>query len=672
MQRLPEAARMKVYERAEDLWPALIKQAGLDVPGWWRRVPKQDSYDADLMNELRGRLFPGSTASLKTLLKAAAPPVSAETLLRCFFQVLQPFSMMKRDILEMLAAAGSRKGDDNIKIRFQLNESDDPLDLLLNEFRDQMEFIEKRAVTLSVREWRLNELWKIPKVAEENLPEDFESFPLSSSDEQIRKWIEQSSSTRRFETFPDVWRTDNDELDRRLEVIVDLLQEILTAFRRYGHDYETARREIERIIELDGGRVYDDRGGGPFDPIGFTLRQLYFLESDFWISAVGQWLLKVRLGTARETADASVGETIVSELDALIPQIRHSIAERDEIVRQLTDILNLPIWKKRHAVYAVWIGSQIWRALDKDWQFRFHLDDDVLSFAFSGSHLATLLSSRTDQVLDWWTELRTPAARLPSGHRSKGIQPDYRIRRAPHSAADSDVLIVEVKQYKRSSTGNFTAALMDYAFACKKASVMLANYGPISLQVLNTLPLQYRGRTFALAFVRPDRKDICQRFHEQVKHLIGSVEVADSRSGLVASVGRAELKWEAHPQDLDLHLYSAKAQQGAHVCYSAREFEDSIRLIDDIQNGYGPEILLFQNATGSHRIYVHQYSNDGTLATSGATLTIFADLEGKNKITSFDCPKTGVGRWWAVCTLDLSAGLVRAINRIVENPADVT
>jgi hypothetical protein len=666
---------VKIYERAEDLWPALIKQAGLDAPGWWRRTPSQDSYDADLLNEMRGKLFPSSTGSLQTLLKTAAPPLSAETLLRSFFQVLQPFSMMKRDILEMMAAAGARKGDDNIKIRFQLSESDEPIDLLLNEFREQMEFIERRTTTLSRREWSMDDLWSIPMVAEANLPRDFESLALSSTDERIKWWIEQSRSTRRFERFPDVWRTGNDELDRRLEVIVGLLNEILTAFLRYGGDYETARSEMERIIELGRGDADGIEGGrdGPFDPIGFTLRQLSSLESNLWISAVGEWLLAVRLATTREIPATNIAKAIVSSLNDLIPRVRHSTAERDEIVRQLTDILNLPIWKKRHAVYAVWIGSQIWRALRQDWQFRFHLDDDVLSFAFSGVHLATLLSSSADQVLDWWTELRTPAASLPSGYRSKGIQPDYRIRRAPYSADDSDVLIVEVKQYKRSSTGNFSAALMDYAFACKKASVMLANYGPISPQVLNTLPLQYRTRTSALAFVRPDRNDTCQEFHEQVKRLVGSVNSGGSKSPLVASVERAELKWGAHPQDLDLHLYGDKATaQGTHVYYSDRQFGQSVRLLGDVRTGYGPEVLLFKNATGMHRLCVHQFSDDGALTSSGATLTIFADAEGRSKVTSFDCPNSGAGRWWVVCKLDFSAGVVYPINRIVGEPDEVT
>ena len=41
----------------------------------------------------------------------------------------------------MMAAATARRSDDNIKIRLQLSESEKPLDLLLNRFRDEMEIM---------------------------------------------------------------------------------------------------------------------------------------------------------------------------------------------------------------------------------------------------------------------------------------------------------------------------------------------------------------------------------------------------------------------------------------------------------------------------------------------------------------------------------------------------
>src|SRR5215831_9817538 len=122
-----------VYDSALQLWHALKERAGLNVA--------DAAYDAALVDELKQKLFPGSVKPFEILLKAASPPVSAETLLRSFLKVVQPFSLMKIDILAMMSAAGSSKGDDNLKIRFHFSETEDPLDLLLRDFREQMEVI---------------------------------------------------------------------------------------------------------------------------------------------------------------------------------------------------------------------------------------------------------------------------------------------------------------------------------------------------------------------------------------------------------------------------------------------------------------------------------------------------------------------------------------------------
>ena len=664
---------MKIYETAQELWPALIKQAGLDVRDtasrWrWLRPEKEDSYDSALLHDLHEQLFPGQTGSLRSLFKAAVPPLKAEALLRAFFATLRPFSLMKHDILEMMSAARAKRSDDNIKIRFQLNESDDPLDLLLNEFREQMEVIERHTVVSPLRDWQASDFWKIVRVGEKQLPNRLELQELAlPADGPIVSWINQSHSARRIEPFPDSWRTGIDELDRRLEAVVGLLEDVLSAVGRYGGDYGSARETMQRIErrEIADPPWVDRDEEGPIDSIGLRLRALYILESDYWSAAVSEWLLAIRIA-ARRPDSAAVVAVLVTELDDIIPRIRRIARDQDEIVRRLTDILNLPVWKKRSAVYAVWVASQTWQALKERWWFNFHLHEDTLSFAFSGVHLATLSNPRSGDVLAWWTELRTAATGLPSGHRSKGIQPDYRIRRAPFSAPDADVLIVEVKQYKQSSTDNFSAALEDYAFACQKAGVLLANYGPISPRVLEALPKQYRGRTVAAAFVRPDRKDNCLAFHAQVRHFVGDDDAADSGKTSAALIRKVELRWKATPQDLDLHLFQkGSSGQNEHIFYSQREFGDSIRLTGDVQTGFGPETLFFHNATGTWLVSVNQYSNDGTLASSGATVGVFADDEGAKRIISFDCPDSGVGGWWVVCELDFSAGVLTPINCIV-------
>jgi hypothetical protein len=88
--------------------------------------------------------------------------------------------------------------------------------------------------------------------------------------------------------------------------------------------------------------------------------------------------------------------------------------------------------------------------------------------------------------------------------------------------------------------------------------------------------------------------------------------------------------------------------------------------------GYVKHGLVFRKATGICFVYVHQYSDDGSLASGGATLNVFSDVEGNNRLASFECPNSGDGRWWIVCKLDFLAGVVNPINRLVKNDDELT
>jgi hypothetical protein len=671
-------SNLRVYEQAQDLWPVLVKQSGLDIRDssrWWRRlggqpsVGREDSYDTALVDDLRDNLFPGATGSLQTLLKNASPSLSAERLLRSFLQVLAPFSRMKRDILEMMVAAGASHGDDNLRIRFQFNEAENALDLLLNEFREQMEVIERRATVNLERQWDFRQLWGIWRIAEDLLPKERDTRLISDADLKIAEWVRQSRISRRFEEFPDEWATGISTLDQRLAVIVNLVGTVIATFRRYGDDYNSARQNMERFagrVSPGGDDAVHADAPESDDPIGIGIRQLYGIESDYWLGTVGAWILRVRSAVAGDGSTSATVAAIESGLDKIVPPVLRTMSERDELVQRLTDILNLPVWKQRHAVYAVWIGSQIWKALRDDWKFQFHVYDNTLSFAFSGVHLATLSNPQTGKFLDWWTELQTPSPNLPSGHRSRGIQPDYRIRRPPFSAPDSDVLIVEVKQYKRSSTDNFSAALADYAFACRKAAVVLANYGPISDRVLLAVPPPLRPRTTAFAGVRPDMDENCRRL---MLHMRGAVKrrTEDVRNIAAPEVGRAELTWKEYPTDLDLHLFRRQPDGSPHhVYFSQRESGAAVRLLADVTRGFGPEVMLFEPSAGSSLLCVNQFSDEGSLAASGARVAIFADREGKLPLVTLDCPTKGSGRWWVVCEINNQVGSLQAIGQIVD------
>lgn len=629
-----------VYDSALQLWHALKERAGLNVA--------DAAYDAALVDELQQTLFPGSVKPFETSLKDASPPVLAEMLLRSFLKAVQPFSLMKIDILAMMSAAGSSKGNDNLKIRFHFSETDDPLEVLLRDFREQMEVIEKKTLQLPTRHLEVPLLWQLVRVAEKEIGglRDEPKGPFSPDDRKILDWISAYRSTRQFDPFPDVPPTGIDALDQRLGEVINLLQSLVSAYRRHAGDYQSLR-----AADRDPARSQS------MDPVGLPLSQLWWLESDYWSEAAASWLLRLRVALRRD--GASLPTAVIGELDRIFPPTAGPTITVEELNRRIEDILNLPVWKRRNEVYAVWIGSQIWRALEDGWDCHFHVQDGTLSFAFAGVHLATLVNKNRKNVVVWWTELQTPAANLPSGHRSQAIKPDYRIRRAPLSSDHPDALIVEVKQYKRSNTDNFSAAIADYAHACPRAAIVLANYGPISDRVLENVPADLRSRVSAFAYVRPDREAECRTFRRavglQMDVVQGVVPVGNSR---------IELRWGEQPSDLDLHVFEVGKPAGQdHVYFGQRTLGTAVRLLDDVTNGHGPEIVAFENTAGVYLVCVHQYSNDGNLTASGAIVIIYDD-RNQPRITC-EVPREGTGRWWIVCEVDFSTGNVRRIDHIV-------
>jgi hypothetical protein len=133
----------------------------------------------------------------------------------------------------------------------------------------------------------------------------------------------------------------------------------------------------------------------------------------------------------------------------------------------------------------------------------FHVKDGHLEFPFAPNKIATITQpEQPSRRIELWSELRTPAVNL-LGKRKRAIQPDYRYLLIDGKKKPADVVILECKQYKKSSASNFSEAIIDYARACPSASVILCNYGPVLDSVLK------RVRETARAF--PSRERPCRR-----------------------------------------------------------------------------------------------------------------------------------------------------------------
>lgn len=630
----PEGGMDQAITSAAALWPALISRAGLTGAS----KQNEGAYDHDLIAALRKRLFPSerSSKSLEELL--ARSSLSAESLIRAFFATLAPFAVMKIDILTMLSHAEAKESGDALRIRFNFDPSNSPLDLLLSEFREQME----RIAEATVERPRIvlpRDLWAIHNVGRSGharQPTDMTA--------DMAAWKNSYREGDSFLPLEGNWKTGRDDIDTRLDRVVDLVNAVLAAFRRYGENH----------AELRDKRSDPNLWRTP-DPIGLTLAELWQLESDFWPRAIVDWIGERRHDV--RVGNEALIQRVLQEIDNLLPQIDETEIALTQ-VKLLEDLLNLPVWKRRNDVYAVWLGAQIYISLSKrGWQFLFHVENDQLEFAFRGVHLATLLGRSSPQVLFWWTELRSHHDDLPSGHRTSGIQPDYRIQRVPLSERERDVLVIEAKQHLRSSTREFTDAIRDYAFACPRAMVMLANYGPISDRAYKAIEPEFLDRSQLHCLVHPGEPSNVEKFRSSIVSAIETAVGAPTRP--FANALMASLSWGSSPTDLDLHVFREGANS-EHAYYNQPHLPD-IDMSSDVRNGWGPESAKIAPTDATFVVAVNQYSDDGDLSASNAVVEISC-TGGSFTPMKFHVPRGKSGRWWRVARIDMKSSLIADLN----------
>ena len=116
---------------------------------------------------------------------------------------------------------------------------------------------------------------------------------------------------------------------------------------------------------------------------------------------------------------------------------------------------------------------------------------------------------------------------------------------------------------------------------------------------------------------------------------------------------RATLRWGANPRDLDSHLVkSTDASQDYHIYYS--HLSDSGDSLDtDDTTSYGPETVTINSvsAASSYTYYVYHYAGSGSIATSGATVTV----QTSNGSNTYYAPNSS-GTYWRV--FDIVNGVV--------------
>ena len=167
---------------------------------------------------------------------------------------------------------------------------------------------------------------------------------------------------------------------------------------------------------------------------------------------------------------------------------------------------------------------------------------------------------------------------------------------------------------------------------------------------------------FTIKLSSGDYSVVCKAegFIEETKSLYVPSSSTDWDCELVMSpdVARGEarvvLTWGSAPSDLDSHLIG----NGTHVWYGEMGSSSAVLDLDD-QDGYGPETTTIKDLNGSYTFVVHNYSGDGSLADSGAQVTVY--LPGKSP-TTIDIGSSGDSGTWVV--FELNNGELKIINEI--------
>ncbi|KAL0221040.1 hypothetical protein RCL1_000894 [Eukaryota sp. TZLM3-RCL] len=109
------------------------------------------------------------------------------------------------------------------------------------------------------------------------------------------------------------------------------------------------------------------------------------------------------------------------------------------------------------------------------------------------------------------------------------------------------------------------------------------------------------------------------------------------------------LTWGQTPLDLDIHMLTSS---NCHVSFSNRKCSsgDLLATLDiDKRTGFGPETISTSNpGSGSHSVYVHNYSNEKPIAGCGAEVRIY---NSEGILNVLKVPSSGNGRVWKIGSL---------------------
>ncbi len=488
--------REALLKTGADIYQYLIEEGGLD--------PK--FYDKQFVADLCAYLGFHKGCDLKKKLKTTSP----EKFMEAFFKALEPYAQMMSDLCVFFYKHRIKKTNRSMKILFDFGKGIEDLEFDLNHFREILWKYKRIRSRITIYSLNIKDLWKLVKI--------FRNWWSINEirNKVVMRWLIDYERGVFRDPGPVyielLHQTQEEVLRKSIKAWVDIVEAIrkisfkrsdLKKFISQGikRKKDEALPETYRVLELP---EFED----------WSPNDLAYLDDD-------QWSYTFLKGIAAFLENCSPTEdcylVVIENLKQFFDKIPHAHIETEDLIKKFLEILNLPIWRRRHELYQAWVLTQVDKALE-DYERIVHHVNGNLVFRFSGTHIASF--ETINGRLHLWSELRSPLKKPVGKSRKKGIQPDYRITYEPISEPTKTLITIECKQYRYPSLKNFSDAIIDYAKGCPNSKIILVNYGKIPEKIYKNIPSDIRSRIRIIGNFQPLRKEKLEEFGNIIKKIV--------------------------------------------------------------------------------------------------------------------------------------------------------
>lgn len=412
--------------------------------------------------------------------------IGSEEFLSAFFECLQPYSRMMEDICLFFERHGVRHGDKAMRIDFDFDGTDEnAFSFDLDNFRETITNYRHVKPLTGAYAVGQKDLWDLRRIFCEYLPQKISNTAISLYRQDYQQGIMR----------PNIAILPPDDVDPLLGIQLQRVWSIWESFISTAEIKNINRTTFMHFLQ--GGK--NENLG---ETTGWKSSEIAIVVSDYWPVALLESIFYRIDMLASLDSEQKQQESV-----ALAQEIKFFLDERTlpgdemQLLEKLEDLLNLPIWQRRHELYAAWILSEIDSVFHEYPNYRLHHQNGVLTLPFKATHLASFQCDKGD--IELWSEAKTEISNPEGKGRKANIQPDYTFFSGEGRKAEDGCAVVEVKQYRKPNNRNFRSAMNDYGTGLPNAYIFLVNY----MAVPSRMDLKYPERSCALGHIAPGQSE---------------------------------------------------------------------------------------------------------------------------------------------------------------------